>query len=309
MFQDGDNNRTKFIDVVSGSSNFDQQCKDYQKEYEELVTNLKSHQNSAQQTGTELHRLSVAHGKRKDIEDDLQKLADARTNYYLLQMYPVEKELETLESKYQKQKTKLEKDLTEPEDELHDAQVQKQEEVNTLLAETKQIKATKTLAETEYATAKIQMDACNQQISYLQNKVSTNEKMLKAFQVKSQEKQDDRKEIERKNGSQASLNENEMAQFYELSRFVDEDKISDELRTKEEKFEVLQKELESYKDSLLMEEEKLVAKRRELSLFETNDPQQAELDSLRAQVNEIERDIEKVSFVTIEARLMFIFLY
>jgi hypothetical protein len=108
------------------------------------VTNLKNHQNSAQQT--ELHRLSVAHGKRKDIEDDLQKLADARTDYYLLQMYPVEKELETLESKYQKQKTKLEKDLTEPEDELHDAQVQKQEEVNTFLVETKQIKATKTLA-------------------------------------------------------------------------------------------------------------------------------------------------------------------
>uniref|UniRef100_A0A914Y3Z2 Uncharacterized protein n=2 Tax=Panagrolaimus superbus TaxID=310955 RepID=A0A914Y3Z2_9BILA len=74
MIQDGDNNRTKFIDVVSGSCNYEQKCKEYQKSYEELLKSLKDHQDSAQQTGTELHRLSIAHGKRKDIEDDLQKL-------------------------------------------------------------------------------------------------------------------------------------------------------------------------------------------------------------------------------------------
>uniref|UniRef100_A0A914QXW7 RecF/RecN/SMC N-terminal domain-containing protein n=1 Tax=Panagrolaimus davidi TaxID=227884 RepID=A0A914QXW7_9BILA len=50
-----------------------QQCEEYRKTYEKLVTNLKAHQIFAQQTCTKLHRLCVAHGKPKDIEDDLQK--------------------------------------------------------------------------------------------------------------------------------------------------------------------------------------------------------------------------------------------
>ena len=63
-----------FITQLFSGSEYEQPIKELQASYDKLLAKVKAHQEISQKNGRELNLLSVAHGKRKDIEEDMEKI-------------------------------------------------------------------------------------------------------------------------------------------------------------------------------------------------------------------------------------------
>ena len=163
-------------------------CKQFQILHDEVLKEVRIHQDECKKTGQEVQRLMIASNKRKDLEEDNRKLNTARISYYLTKLYPLEKGLEESEEKFQKLKDKLQRGVTESPDELLASEARIKTDLTKLVRKTKVAKNKENTAAQEDAKAKQDFDKYCEKVSIAEKKLETTEKMCKALEQKSQER-------------------------------------------------------------------------------------------------------------------------
>ena len=156
--------------------------------HDEVLKEVRMHQEECKKTGQEVQRLMVASNKRKDLEEDNRKLNTARIAYYLAKLYPLEKSLEESEEKFQKLKDKLQSGVTESPDELLASEARIKTDLTKLVRKTKIAKSKDNTAAKEDAKAKQDFHKYCEKVSIAEKKLETTGKMCKALEQKSQER-------------------------------------------------------------------------------------------------------------------------
>ncbi|KAE9551665.1 hypothetical protein FO519_005135 [Halicephalobus sp. NKZ332] len=309
MTDDSDDYRTKFIDIVSGGIKYVEDCKQFQLSYDEVLKEVRTHQEECKKTGQEVQKLTIASNKRKDLEEDNRRLNMARIAYYLTKLYPLEKKLEESEEKYRRSREKLQKSVTGSADEVVALEARIKTDLTTLVRKTKVAKSKESAAAQEDAKAKQDFDKYCEKISVAEKKLETTEKMCRALEQKSQERHQGEitlnEKIRKLEAELASLVKEasqsmkgvapeDMEEFRQLQANFEEDKINKDAIELEGKVRRVRAEWASVKGILGLEEEKLRKKESELGVLSKSFPDAERLKELQRQIENLQTELEHI---------------